>query len=69
MEDDEVVIYVLSGGEVVRRNVETGVAAEGRVEVLAGLQDDDEIVVVGHSGLRDGSKVLASNRTEERYAG
>ena len=69
VEDDEVVIYVVAGGEVTRRVIETGVASGNRVEVLAGLEDHEEIVVVGHAGLRDGSKVLASNRTEERYAG
>ena len=69
VEDDEVAVYVVSGGEVVRRIIETGVASGNRVQVLSGLEDDEEIVVVGHSGLRDGSKVLASNRTEERYAG
>lgn len=69
IEDDEVAVYVVSNGEVARRVIETGVASGKRVQVLAGLEDDDAIVVVGHSGLRDGSKVLASNRTEERYAG
>lgn len=69
VEDDEVAVYVVTGGEVVRRVIETGVASGDRVQVLSGLEDDEEIVVVGHSGLRDGSKVLASNRTEERYAG
>ena len=69
VEDGEVVVYVVADGEVTRRAIETGVASGNRVEVLAGLDDDEEIVVVGHGGLRDGSKVLASNRTEERYAG
>jgi len=69
VEDDEIAVYVVNDGEVTRRVIETGVTSGNRVQVLAGLEDDDEIVVVGHSGLRDGSKVLASNRTEERYAG
>jgi len=69
VEDDEIAVYVVYDGEVTRRVIETGVTSGNRVQVLAGLEDDDEIVVVGHSGLRDGSKVLASTRTEERYAG
>ena len=69
IEDDEIAVYVVAGGEVTRRIIETGVTAGNQVEVLAGLEADDEIVVVGHTGLRDGSKVLASNRIEERYAG
>jgi len=68
-EDDEVAVYVVVDGEVVRRTIETGVASGNRVQVLAGLTDNEEIVVVGHSGLRDGSKVLASNRIPENFAG
>jgi hypothetical protein len=39
------------------------------VEILSGLGDDEIIVVVGHSGLRSGSKVLASNTIPDRFAG
>jgi membrane fusion protein (multidrug efflux system) len=70
VEDEEVAVYVMNGGgEVTRRIIETGVVADNRIQVLAGLEDDDEIVLVGHGGLRDGSKVLASNRLEESFTG
>jgi multidrug efflux pump subunit AcrA (membrane-fusion protein) len=59
-EDAESTVYVVQNGEVVRRTVETGFEENGRIEILSGLQDEDQIVVIGHSGLRDGSKVLAS---------
>jgi membrane fusion protein (multidrug efflux system) len=68
-EDDASTVYVVHDGEVVRRNVTTGIENDGRIEILSGLQDDDEIVIVGHSGLRDGSKVLASVAAVERYTG
>ena len=68
-EDDESTVYVVSEGEVVRRTVETGIEADGNVEILSGLGDDEIIVVVGHSGLRSGSKVLASNAIQDRFAG
>ena len=68
-EDDETSVYVVTNGAVSRRTVETGIATDGRVEILNGLAGDEEIVVVGHSGLRDGSKVLASNTTQDSYAG
>ena len=68
-EDDESTVYVVSNGEVVRRTVETGIESGGNVEILSGLGDDEIIVVVGHSGLRSGSKVLASNTIPDRYAG
>ena len=68
-EDDESSVYVVADGEVVRRIVETGVESDGKVEILAGLTEDDVIVVVGHSSLRDGSKVLASNELPDSFTG
>jgi membrane fusion protein (multidrug efflux system) len=68
-EDGETTVYVVADGKVSRRSVEAGIAADGRIEILSGLADDDEIVVLGHAGLRDGSKVLASNRVPDSYSG
>ena len=68
-EDDQTTVYVVSDNEVVRRVVQTGIKSGGRVEILGGLQDDDKIVVVGHSSLRDGSKVLASNKIPDSFSG
>jgi len=68
-EDEETTVYVVQNDEVVRRSVEIGIEEKGRVEILGGLQDEDEIVVVGHSGLRDGSKVFASVTDLDRFAG
>ena len=68
-EDEQTSVYVVKNDEVVRRTVEIGVEENGRVEILGGLDENDEIVVVGHSGLRDGSKVLASVSTLDRFAG
>ena len=68
-EDEQTTVYVVSNGEVVRRVVETGIESGSRVEILSGLQDDDLVVVVGHSSLRDGSKVLASNQEPDSFTG
>lgn len=68
-EDEETTVYVVQNNEVVRRSVEIGIEQGGRVEVLDGLLDEDEVVIVGHSGLRDGSKVLASVTDLDRFAG
>ncbi len=68
-EDDESAVYVVNDGEVVRRIVETGVQAGGKVEILAGLSEQDVVVVVGHSGLRDGSRVLASSALQDNLTG
>ncbi len=68
-EDDQTSVYVVENGEVTRRIIETGVEAAEVVEVLGGLSGDEEIVVIGQSGLRDGSKVLASNILPDSYSG
>ena len=59
-EDSETVVYVVTDGAAVRRAIEPGIQTNGKVEVLSGLDKNDEIVVTGLSGLRDGSRVLAS---------
>ncbi len=68
-EDEQTSVYVVSDGEVARRQIETGLESDGQVEVLSGLVGNEQVVVVGHSALRDGSKVLARNDTQELYTG
>ena len=68
-EDDEATVYVVRDGAVSQRLVETGIETGGRIEILDGLTEDDVIVVVGQSSLRDGSKVLASDTLSDSFAG
>ncbi|MEL7185326.1 MAG: efflux RND transporter periplasmic adaptor subunit [Pseudomonadota bacterium] len=68
-EDSEKTVYVVNNGAVDRRVVETGIESDGRVEILDGLAEGEQIVVVGHSGLRDGAKVLASSADLDSFAG
>jgi len=68
-EDDQTSVYVVVAGEVARRSIETGIESGGQIEVLSGLAEDDQIVVVGQSGLRDGSKVLASMPLKDSFTG
>jgi membrane fusion protein (multidrug efflux system) len=68
-EDEQTTVYVVEDGQVARRVIKTGIESQDLVEVLDGLRADDEIVVVGQSGLRDGSKVAASNTHLDSYTG
>ena len=68
-DDEQASVYVVNDGEVVRRIVETGIEADGRTEILGGLSENEQIVVVGHGGLRDGSRVLASNTQTDSFTG
>jgi membrane fusion protein (multidrug efflux system) len=69
VEDSETMVYVVSNGEVDKRVIETGVHSNGRVEVLQGLDGSEEVVVVGQSSLREGSKVLANTATRDSFIG
>jgi membrane fusion protein (multidrug efflux system) len=68
-EDDESAVYVVRDGEVLRRVIETGIRSGDKVEILDGLSEADVVVVVGHSNLRDGSKVLASKNNLNSFTG
>jgi membrane fusion protein (multidrug efflux system) len=68
-EDEESAVYVVNDDQVVRRSIETGIETGGMVEILGGLDEQDVVVTVGHSGLRDGSKVLASNDAPGSFTG
>lgn len=59
-EDNISVVYIVDNGAAVRRPIETGIEEDGIIEVLSGLEGHEQIIVTGQSGLRDGSKVLAS---------
>lgn len=70
IEEDEVTaVYVVTGDTVERREITTGIQSREAVEVLSGLAESDQVVVVGHSALRDGSRVLARLGNPEATAG
>ena len=56
-------VFVVDGEVVQKRVIHTGYAEGGNIEVLDGIDDDDEIVFVGHTNLKDGSKVAVIEPT------
>lgn len=69
-EAGETSVFVVEDAKAVRRIITTGYANNGNIEIVAGLTGSEKIVVVGQTGLRDGSKVSIINavETEERSA-
>jgi membrane fusion protein (multidrug efflux system) len=57
----ETSIYVVNEDVAEKRPIRLGFAANGRVEVIDGLADSERVIVVGHTGLRNGSKVSIVN--------
>jgi len=61
-------VFVVEDGLGVRRDVETGFSENGMMEITSGLSDSDNVITVGHIGLKNESKVVVINQlaaTEE----
>jgi membrane fusion protein (multidrug efflux system) len=58
-------VFVVEDDIARRRVVETGYTDSGMVEILSGLDDDDEVVTAGQAGLKQDSKVTVINRPGE----
>ncbi len=68
-EDDQRFVYVVKNNEVERRSIRIGIQYMNNVEILEGLSVDEQIVVVGHSSLSDGARVLAQIPASDRFTG
>ncbi|MGQ9777881.1 MAG: efflux RND transporter periplasmic adaptor subunit [Thermodesulfobacteriota bacterium] len=53
--------FIVQDGIARRREVETGMRYEGRVEILKGIQKGEKVVKVGHEQLREGTRVKIIN--------
>lgn len=58
------VVYVLEDCKARQRKVETGIEAEGKVQILSGLRPDEQIVVAGNEKLRDGVEIRTLSATK-----
>ena len=62
MEDtDGMYLFVVEDNVALRRAVETGYSAKGFVEIAAGLEEDDDVIVVGQVGLKNEASVVVIN--------
>jgi len=56
-EDAEAAVFVVEQGVARRRPVATGLTNDQRVEIIDGLDGDEEIIVIGQSAVQDGTPV------------
>lgn len=63
-EAGETSVFIVEDEKAVRRVITTGYAKNGHIEILGGLTGSEKIVVVGQTGLKDGSKVSIINVVE-----
>jgi membrane fusion protein (multidrug efflux system) len=54
--------YIVQDGTAKRKEVETGVRFEGKVEVLKGIQKGEWVVTAGHEQLSEGTKVQIAKK-------
>jgi membrane fusion protein (multidrug efflux system) len=56
--------YSVQDGIAKRKEVETGVRFDGKVEILKGIQKGEWVVTTGHEQLSDGMKVITSTKSQ-----
>ena len=54
-------VYVVADGKAAQREVATGIQDGGRVQILGGLAEGDEVIIFGGNTLRDGEAVTVRN--------
>ena len=69
--DGEQSVFVVADGKAVQRRVVTGLANNGWIEVVEGLEASERVVVVGQGGLKTGTpvKVVEAMATAPTAAG
>jgi membrane fusion protein (multidrug efflux system) len=51
------VVFVVEDGKAIARLVETGIEAGNRLQIIAGIQPGDKVIVAGNEKLKDGVAV------------
>ncbi len=62
-------VFVVEDNVAIRRPVKTGFSANGLIEIVEGLTDNDNVITVGQVGLKPDAKVTVINATDEGPAG
>lgn len=62
MVGDQEFVYVVDGNTVEQREITTGLANNGQIEVVSGLEPGETVVTAGQSNLVDGAKIEVVNR-------
>jgi len=54
---DVSLVYVAVNDAAVKKEVTTGIMEDGNVEILSGLDPNDDVIMVGNRFLTDGAKI------------
>ncbi len=58
-------VFIVEDGIGIRRPVETGFSSNGMIEISSGLTDGENVITVGHIGLKNDAKVIVINAPTE----
>jgi membrane fusion protein, multidrug efflux system len=61
-------VFIIDGGTAARRTVRTGLTSQGRIEIVSGLTEGEQVVVTGNANLREGMSVRVAG-TEPQSRG
>ena len=61
----EISVFVVEDDKAVRKDVDIGYSDRGMIEILAGLDENDQVVVVGQLGLKAGADVNVINASAD----
>ena len=62
---DESSVFVVEDNIGIRKQVETGFSSKGMIEITSGLVDGEQVIIVGHIGLKNEAKVVVINMPSE----
>lgn len=60
VEGDDKFVFTISNSVASKKIIETGIKEDKMIEVLSGISDDDEIVILGKEYLNEGTEVIIS---------
>lgn len=63
-ETDMLSVFVVEDGLALRKFVKTGYGNRGMIEIISGIEDDEQVVTVGQDSLKQDSKVTIINQTD-----
>jgi len=58
-------VFVVEDEIGIRKTVQIGFSSDGMVEITSGLTDGENVIIVGHVGLKNEASVVVVNLTEE----
>lgn len=64
--EDKHFVFVVENGAAAKKQVKIGLRKPGKVQIVSGLEEGEQVVIEGALKLRDGSKVKVMNADEIR---